>query len=211
MPPHPPPGARPPVKTPAEKVAEDALKRKKALEAWGMPEPSTFHRSNHRDANAVEEGKAKTKALHDAQNSKTPGHNPQSAHFSKKFPCTFKGCGRRFDDEKGLKRHKDSEHDYCKVCDEDFDDDEALHLHKMQSEKHVVCNICGVEFNSEPGRDRHAKQVYLPSPMVFDNLACLVTWASCGQHCFYSQHRCQNETMLPIDNASMANLQCANT
>ena len=104
---------------------------------------------------------AQEKVLHDAQNSKTPGHNPHSAHFSKQFACTYESCGRRFDNQKALKVHKDREHDYCRVCDMDFKDDEALHFHKMQSEKHVVCNICGVEFMSEPGRDRHAKQVRL--------------------------------------------------
>lgn len=101
------------------------------------------------------------KIVHDAQNSKTPGHNPNSAHHSKPHACSYKGCNRRFDKEKGLRIHKEAEHDYCKVCDEDFDDSDALHFHKMQSEKHVVCNICGIEFLSEPGRDRHAKQVSL--------------------------------------------------
>lgn len=100
-----------------------------------------------------------TRPLHDAENSKNPGHNPHSVHYKKGFPCTYKGCNRRFDNEKSRRIHKEAEHDYCKVCDEDFDDDEALHLHKMQSEKHVICNICGIEFMSEPGRDRHAQQV----------------------------------------------------
>ena len=158
MAPRPQSTVRPHGQSPASKVAEDALKRKKALEAWGTPQPSAFHQASQRDTNSIRESQIK-KALHDAENSKTPGHNPNSAHFNKKFPCTYAGCGRRFDDKKGLVRHKDSEHDYCKVCDEDFKDEEALHLHKMQSEKHVVCNICGVEFMSEPGRDRHAKQV----------------------------------------------------
>ena len=151
--------------TPATKVADEASKRKEALKAWGSPESSAFHQRN---SNAAQ-FQVQPRALHDAENSNTPGHNPNSAHFSKNFPCTYEGCGRRFDDKKALKRHKEAEHDYCKMCDVDFKDYEALHFHKMQSEKHVVCNICGLDFMSEPGRDRHAKQVSLFHLMYFNS------------------------------------------
>ena len=157
--------ARPSHLTPAEKVAEEA-RRKKALEAWGTPQPSTFYRNNTTTASQTSQPSQPQPgrhALHDVENSKTPGHNPNSAHFSKKFPCSYKGCGRRFNERKHLIQHKTEEHDYCKVCNEDYEDEDALHMHKMQSERHVVCNICGIEFQSEPGRDRHAKQVYIPS------------------------------------------------
>lgn len=162
--------------TPATKVADDAAQRKEALKAWAAPEPSAFHQrnSNSNTAQAQAQAQAQPKVLHDAENSKTPGHNPDSAHFSKKFPCTYEGCGRRFDEVKSLKRHKDAEHAYCKLCDKDCKDEEALHLHKMQSEKHVVCNICGVDFMSEPGRDRHYRQVSLSLLMYLDIMIHLI-------------------------------------
>lgn len=117
--------------------------------AWPAPQPSAFHK-----ARASSTISASTTAQKD-----TPSHNPNSAHFSKRFACTFKGCGRRFDEKASLVKHKDSEHDYCVPCDLDFEDDEALHVHKMQSPNHIICPICGIDFKSEPGRDRHAKQV----------------------------------------------------
>ena len=130
-------------------------------EAEALNEWSSFRQASVTSTALPAKPPAPQKVLHDAQNSKAPGHNPHSAHFSKQFPCTYESCGRRFDNQKSLIIHKDKEHDYCRVCDLDFKDDDALHFHKMQSEKHVVCNICGVEFMSEPGRDRHAKQVRL--------------------------------------------------
>ena len=129
-------------------------KETEALDQW-----SSFKEASATSLAAPKKPAAQQKVLHDAENSKTPGHNPHSAHFSKQFACSYESCGRRFDNEKSLIIHKDKEHDYCRVCNLDFKDDDALHFHKMQSEKHVVCNICGVEFLSEPGRDRHAKQV----------------------------------------------------
>ena len=130
-------------------------------EAEAVNEWSSFGQASVTSTALPAKPPAPQKVLHDAQNSKEPGHNPHSAHFSKQFACSYESCGRRFDQQKSLIIHKDKEHDYCRVCDLDFKDDDALHFHKMQSEKHVVCNICGVEFMSEPGRDRHAKQVRL--------------------------------------------------
>ena len=170
----------------ASNIINDASKREEALNAWAAAEASAFHQPNSNAAQA----QAQPKALHDAENSKTPGHNPDSAHFSKDFPCTYDCCGRRFDNVKSLKRHKNAEHDYCKLCDEDFKDHEALHLHKMQSEKHVVCNICGLDFMSEPGRDRHAKQVSLGLSMCFDSttalLQCLSSFGSIHIQIYYA-------------------------
>ena len=187
------PSARPGI-TPAAKVADEALKRKEALKAWATPEQSAFHQRNSN----VAQTQAQPKPLHDAENSKTPGHNPDSAHFSKKFPCTYEDCGRRFDDKKSLKRHKDAEHDYCKLCDQDFKDDEALHLHKMQSEKHVVCNICGLDFLSEPGRDRHARQVSLPLWICLASTIHMI-------HCTPSMDSSQRST-LSGDNVETRNM-----
>lgn len=78
------------------------------------------------------------------------------------FPCTFQGCKKIFKTKKDLVKHKmaDEEgHDYCKICDLDFEDDDSLHRHKVASEKHICCPICSEDFKSDGGRDRHFTQV----------------------------------------------------
>lgn len=109
--------------------------------SWPMPEASTFHKQRH--AQRADQEANKTKA-----------NEPQN-----QLNCTFKGCQLTFPDQKALIKHKDSEHDYCIKCDMDFPDDETMHVHKMGSEKHIICQICGIDFRSDTGRDRHAKQV----------------------------------------------------
>ncbi|KAL4889522.1 hypothetical protein BDV59DRAFT_210311 [Aspergillus ambiguus] len=61
-----------------------------------------------------------------------------------------------------MKLHKrdDPDHEYCARCDEDFADDEHLLVHKIKSDRHVVCPICGLEFRSEGGRDGHIRQLH---------------------------------------------------
>ncbi|GLA15895.1 hypothetical protein AnigIFM62618_002452 [Aspergillus niger] len=82
-----------------------------------------------------------------------------SAHGSStRVPCTYKDCSGVFGSEWDMKRHKVNEHDYCKRCDEDFQDDEYLLLHKIKSDKHIVCVVCGIDFRSEGGRDLHTRQ-----------------------------------------------------
>lgn len=131
-------------------TAGASVKDPPAKHTWPTPQPSTFHRSSKAPSNT---------STYTTASKEAPSTNPQSAHFSKRYPCSFKGCGRRFDEKASLFKHKDSEHDYCLPCDIDFDDDEALHVHKMQSSMHIICPICGIDFKSEPGRDRHARQV----------------------------------------------------
>lgn len=78
------------------------------------------------------------------------------------FTCSFPDCKRAFKSLGQLKQHKasdDAGHDYCKLCDMDFEDDDALHLHKIGSEKHICCEVCSEDFESESGRDRHIRQV----------------------------------------------------
>lgn len=82
-----------------------------------------------------------------------------SASHASNFPCTYADCKRGFRSLKDLCQHKIDEHDYCKVCDEDFDDLDALHRHKIASERHITCTVCSVDFLSEMGRDRHYTQV----------------------------------------------------
>lgn len=73
-----------------------------------------------------------------------------------------------------MKGHKASypEHDYCLKCDIDFKNEDHLLIHKIKDSKHIVCPICGIDFGSEGGRDRHIRQVgdeipNLSSPELF--------------------------------------------
>ncbi|KAI9037860.1 putative C2H2 finger domain protein [Aspergillus affinis] len=77
-----------------------------------------------------------------------------------KIRCTYRSCNLFFDSLIEMKRHKivEAEHDYCRVCDEDFVDEEHLLIHKISSDKHIVCPICGMEYRSEGGRDGHIRQ-----------------------------------------------------
>lgn len=80
----------------------------------------------------------------------------------KSFACNYKGCFNSFDTEKELKKHKirQDDHDYCEKCNLDFHDWEALVKHrKLTPGVHTACKICGEEFRSAGGRDRHHNQV----------------------------------------------------
>ena len=79
--------------------------------------------------------------------------------FESNFPCTYEKCTRGFMNKKAFKDHKEEEHDYCRVCDEDYDDGDKLLEHKVNSDNHICCGICGQDFRSEAGRDKHVRQV----------------------------------------------------
>ncbi|KAL8999839.1 MAG: hypothetical protein Q9169_001380 [Polycauliona sp. 2 TL-2023] len=83
-----------------------------------------------------------------------------SASQTSKFPCPYPDCKRGFLKEGDLRKHKFQDHDYCKICDEDFEDDEAFHKHKIMSERHITCTVCSLDFRSESGRDRHYKMMH---------------------------------------------------
>lgn len=91
--------------------------------------------------------------------STTHGRTAVSASCDAPFPCTFADCTRGFQSSRDLKEHKIQEHDYCRVCDIDFEDDDAFNTHKVVSANHICCAQCFVDFRSEEGRDRHFKQV----------------------------------------------------
>lgn len=79
-----------------------------------------------------------------------------------RFPCPFPDCDESFTTNALLIKHKanpNSGHDYCKLCDLDFEDDDAYHIHKMSSDKHITCHICSEDFRSEAGCKRHMSQV----------------------------------------------------
>lgn len=62
-----------------------------------------------------------------------------------------------------MKRHKSTapDHEYCEKCDLDCETEDQLLIHKIKSNKHIVCPVCGIEFGSEGGRDRHIRLVSL--------------------------------------------------
>ena len=87
--------------------------------------------------------------------STNPGNQPKS------YPCPFPGCFLKFVSEAHLIKHKmspEAGHDYCKVCNLDFEDDDAYHLHKLNSDKHITCKVCSEDFKSEAGCKRHESQ-----------------------------------------------------
>lgn len=116
---------------------------------WPTPQASTFHQRQAAQLDTKPEASGSPPA--------------QDEPDKNKYPCTFKGCGCRFATRWALNQHKDSEHDYCVKCDLDFEDEEALYVHRMSTAMHIICPICDKDFASEPGRDRHAKQVSYPS------------------------------------------------
>lgn len=85
-----------------------------------------------------------------------------------RFLCPFPECGESFPTNALLIKHKanpNSGHDYCKLCDLDFEDDDAYHIHKMSSDKHITCHICSEDFRSEAGCKRHMSQVSFTLPL----------------------------------------------
>ncbi|KAL8642511.1 MAG: hypothetical protein Q9228_000803 [Teloschistes exilis] len=91
-----------------------------------------------------------------------------SASQDAPFPCTYKDCDLGFQTRKDLRKHKFRDHDYCRVCDLDFEDDDAFHQHKIHSEKHICCTVCSLDFYSESGRDRH----YFTAHNAAHNVKC---------------------------------------
>ena len=94
-----------------------------------------------------------------ASPSMNPGVAAKSAKLVSKFPCSYGDCSMGFQTKKAMEKHKKEEHPYCDRCKEDFVDDEDLLNHKIESEDHIVCCICGQDFFTEGGRDRHERQV----------------------------------------------------
>ncbi|KAL8768778.1 MAG: hypothetical protein Q9209_005066 [Squamulea sp. 1 TL-2023] len=89
-----------------------------------------------------------------------------SASQSSNFPCPYADCKRGFLKEGDLRKHKMQDHDYCKICDIDFEDDEAFHKHKILDERHITCTVCSLDFKSETGRDRHYNVMHAASHNV---------------------------------------------
>lgn len=110
---------------------------------------------------------AKTTAnapVNDNQNSEPSGKmdaakSTRSIKYNSNFPCTYENCTRGFMNKKAFKDHKEEQHDYCRDCDEDYDNWDNLLEHKLNSDNHICCGVCGQDFRSESGRDKHVRQV----------------------------------------------------
>ncbi|KAL8980163.1 MAG: hypothetical protein Q9177_005956, partial [Variospora cf. flavescens] len=126
---------------------------------------------------ALEKAEAEGKLDVDADIAKTKSGKPASsagcgqavsAAEASNFPCPYDGCKEGFRLLRDLRKHKLVEHDYCKICDEDFDDYDSFHKHKIMSERHITCAVCSMDFKSEAGRDRH----YLQAHQTAHNIKC---------------------------------------
>ena len=95
------------------------------------------------------------------------GKLPKSAKHDSKVPCTYPDCARGFTREVDMKKHKDEDHEWCRLCGVDCADDEELLEHKVQSDMHICCDICGEDFRSENGKERHMRQVRFDSSIKF--------------------------------------------
>lgn len=104
-----------------------------------------------------------TQKMYKPGNRGTPAMNSRTAAKSAKhasnYPCTYQDCTQGFEHRKELKFHKIEKHDYCRICDLDCVDYDDLLYHKINSDKHICCRVCGDDFRSESGRNFHEKQV----------------------------------------------------
>ena len=125
-------------------------------------QPSTMQASSHRAVSHQSEPIQPPKPL--------AGIAAGSASHTSNFPCPYTDCKRGFLKEADLRKHKMQDHDYCNICDEDFEDDEAFHKHKVMSERHITCTVCSLDFRSESGRDRH---YHVVSPLSMACQLCL--------------------------------------
>lgn len=80
---------------------------------------------------------------------------PETAKMSKSHPCPYDNCLLGFDNITALIRHKTERHDYCKKCSMDFKDFQDYLNHKIESSEHITCPVCGEDFRSSGGRDKH--------------------------------------------------------
>ncbi|KAL9024357.1 MAG: hypothetical protein Q9196_006575, partial [Gyalolechia fulgens] len=152
--------------TPAEK-----LRQQKIIEAWGGPSSQASPASSQ-----LPRGQPRTQAssptplASSVSSSQVRAPKPSwptaeqvqanAVSQDAKFPCPYTGCERGFGKLSDLLEHKLGEHDYCKICDEDFEDFDALHDHKIASDRHITCTVCSLDFKSEMGRDRHYSQMH---------------------------------------------------
>ncbi|KAF2851744.1 hypothetical protein T440DRAFT_57288 [Plenodomus tracheiphilus IPT5] len=106
----------------------------------------------------------------------------------RRVKCTYKDCSMSFDSEKIMKRHKRyfEDHDYCHLCDEDFDCIEDYIEHKITRpvEHDKACRVCGDEFKSDSGLKRHIELNH----KVDQKLPCIGCQKSFYRACLFIEH-----------------------
>ena len=104
------------------------------------------------------------------------------------FKCTYKDCDLTFDTEKIMKKHKkySDEHEYCAKCDEDFDSYEDYAMHKVTRpyEHGKACGICGDEFKSKEGLQRHIELTH----KIDQKLVCIGCKKAFYRACLFIEH-----------------------
>lgn len=157
-------------------TATDKLRQQKILEAWGDPSSQASRTNSHLSGGPNRVAASSAKDIASSNSKPQVGASKSSLTTAEKlpansvsqdsnFPCPYKGCDRGFAKLGKLLEHKLDEHDYCKVCNEDFEDWDALHRHKIMSNRHITCTVCSLDFKSEMGRDSHYTQVCRSSPV----------------------------------------------
>ncbi|KAH8724085.1 hypothetical protein GQ44DRAFT_683881 [Phaeosphaeriaceae sp. PMI808] len=106
----------------------------------------------------------------------------------RRIKCTYDNCFELFDTVVVMKNHKrySDEHDYCHKCDEDFADYEAYAFHKVsRPDKHnKACRVCGDEFKSLSGLNRHIELNH----KVNQKLICIGCQKSFQRASHYTKH-----------------------
>ncbi|EDU42988.1 hypothetical protein PtrSN002B_002288 [Pyrenophora tritici-repentis] len=107
---------------------------------------------------------------------------------TRRFKCTYKDCNMSFDTEKTMRNHKKNsdEHEYCVKCDEDFDSYEDFAMHKVSRpyEHGKACGICGDEFKSKEGLQRHIEITH----KVDQKLVCIGCKKAYYRACLFIEH-----------------------
>jgi len=107
---------------------------------------------------------------------------------ARRVKCTFPDCDLFFHDEKTMKRHKRhaEEHEYCHLCDEDFDSVEDFVEHKITRpfEHKKACRVCGDEFKSDSGLKRHIELNH----KIDQRLTCIGCQKSFYRACLFIEH-----------------------
>ncbi|KAI4177509.1 MAG: hypothetical protein LQ343_000491 [Gyalolechia ehrenbergii] len=179
-------------------TSAEKLRQKKIIEAWGGPSSQVSHANSQLSRNLSQAQASSTKHVAPsvtnsqarASISSWPTAEQAQANAvsqDSKFPCPYTGCDRGFGKLSDLLEHKFDEHDYCKICDEDFEDFDALHDHKIASDRHITCTVCSLDFKSEMGRDRHYAQMH-GSAHNIKCRACNVTFAKGAALLLHFEH-----------------------
>ncbi|KAH9867040.1 hypothetical protein IAQ61_007631 [Plenodomus lingam] len=105
-----------------------------------------------------------------------------------RIKCTYQSCGLYFVNEKAMKRHKrySEEHEYCHLCNEDFDTIEDYIQHKIIKpvEHKKACRVCGDEFKSDSGLKRHIELNH----KLDQSLTCIGCQQTYYRACLFIEH-----------------------